>query len=169
MFYLDVSKVNLSVVNFAIAMHAYFKCFTCFRRLLQMFHLYIAKVDVMLRMLLWLYMHVSNACFIGFRLMLQVFHLDVSKEDFRGAHVVMVTVVGGQRLAAAACYCWCVIVGHRVACLCCYYVQCERGKRSRFGVVPVHAWAWANELRTLGQALEFRTDRRGLQSGIDVE
>jgi hypothetical protein len=134
-----------------------------------MFHLYIAKVDVMLRMLLWLYMHVSNACFIGFRLMLQVFHLDVSKEDFRGAHVVMVTVVDGQRLAAAACYCWCVIVGHRVACLCCYYVQCERGKRSRFGVVPVHAWAWANELRTLGQALEFRTDRRGLQSGIDVE
>jgi hypothetical protein len=45
------------------ATHAYFKCFICFRLMLQMFYLDVSKVDRVLHMLQWLYTHILNACF----------------------------------------------------------------------------------------------------------
>jgi hypothetical protein len=39
----DVSKVDLGVAHVAMAMYAYFKCFICFRCMLQMFHLDVSK------------------------------------------------------------------------------------------------------------------------------
>jgi hypothetical protein len=65
MFRLDVLKVDLGVAHVAMAIHAYFKCFICFRHMLQMFHLDIAKVDLMLHMLLWLYTYVSSVSSIS--------------------------------------------------------------------------------------------------------
>jgi hypothetical protein len=53
---------------YTYASSVYSKCFICFRRMLQVFHLNIAKVDMAVA-----YISVSGV-FIG---MLQVFHLDV--------------------------------------------------------------------------------------------
>jgi hypothetical protein len=53
----------------------------CFIYMLYMFHLDIAKVDLVLHMLQWLYTCVASVCFkyfSGFKRMLQVFHLDVA-------------------------------------------------------------------------------------------
>jgi hypothetical protein len=33
-------------------------CFMCFRRLFQIFHLNVSKIDLVLHMLLWLYTHI---------------------------------------------------------------------------------------------------------------
>jgi hypothetical protein len=64
MFYLDVSNVDLGVAHVAMAIHACFKrmfqVFLYFRRMLQMFHLDVSKVDMVLHMWLWLYTHVSS-------------------------------------------------------------------------------------------------------------
>jgi hypothetical protein len=45
LFQLDVAKVDLDVEYVAMPIHACFKCFIYFRRILQMFHLYVWKVD----------------------------------------------------------------------------------------------------------------------------
>jgi hypothetical protein len=53
-------------------------CFIC---MLHMFRLDVAKVDLMLHMLQWLYMCVASIyfkCFSCFKCMLQVFYLDVT-------------------------------------------------------------------------------------------
>jgi hypothetical protein len=58
----------------------YFNCFMCFRRLFQMYHLDVSKVDLGVA-------HVAvatHACFKYFScfgLMLRMFYLDVSKVD----------------------------------------------------------------------------------------
>ena len=56
---LDVSNVDLGVAHVAMVIHACFKCFIYFRRMLQMFHLDVSKVDLVLHMLLWLYTYES--------------------------------------------------------------------------------------------------------------
>jgi hypothetical protein len=43
-----------------------------------MFHLDVAKVDLVLHMLQWLYTYASTVCFSCFKRMLQVFYLDVA-------------------------------------------------------------------------------------------
>jgi hypothetical protein len=53
-------------------------CFMHFRCMLHMFHLYFAKVDLVLHMLQWLHTCVASVCFSCFKRMLQVFHLDVA-------------------------------------------------------------------------------------------
>ena len=50
---MDVSNVDFGVAHVAMAIHACFKCFIYFRRMLQMFHLDIVKVDLVLNMLQW--------------------------------------------------------------------------------------------------------------------
>jgi hypothetical protein len=57
-------KVDLGVAHVAMAIHACFKCFICFRHMLQMFYLDVAKVDLMLHMLA---IHACFRCFIYFR------------------------------------------------------------------------------------------------------
>jgi hypothetical protein len=52
----------------------------CFKRLFQIFHLDVSKVDLVLQMLQWLYMHVSSVLSV-FKHMLHMPHLDVSKVD----------------------------------------------------------------------------------------
>ena len=52
-----------------------------FRCMLHMFHLDIAKVDLVLHMLQWLYTYAANAhfkCFSCFKRMLQVFYLNIA-------------------------------------------------------------------------------------------
>jgi hypothetical protein len=44
--YIDVAKVDWDVAYVVMAIHVCFKCFICFRRMLQMFHLDVAKVDL---------------------------------------------------------------------------------------------------------------------------
>jgi hypothetical protein len=49
--------------------------------MLHMFHLDIAKLDLVLHMLQWLYMYVASAhfrCLSCFKPMLQVFYLDIA-------------------------------------------------------------------------------------------
>jgi hypothetical protein len=56
-------------------------CFMCFRCMLHIFHLDVAKVDLVLHMLQWLYTYVASVCikcFSCFKCMLQVFYLDVA-------------------------------------------------------------------------------------------
>jgi hypothetical protein len=57
-----------------IFLSVYSKCFICFRRMLQVFYLDIAKVDLDVA-----YISVSGVC----RCMLQVFHLDVCNDYTR--------------------------------------------------------------------------------------
>jgi hypothetical protein len=55
-------------------------CFMCFRCMLHMFHLDVAKVDLVLHMLQWLYTYVASVCFkcfSYFKRMLQLFYLDI--------------------------------------------------------------------------------------------
>jgi hypothetical protein len=47
-FRLDVAQVDPDVAYVAIPIHACFKCFVCFRRMLQMFHLDVSRVDLVL-------------------------------------------------------------------------------------------------------------------------
>ena len=70
MFHLDVSKIDFSVAHVAMAIHAYFKCFICFRRMLQMFYLDVSKVDLAH---IAMAIYVCFKCFICFRCMLQMF------------------------------------------------------------------------------------------------
>jgi hypothetical protein len=48
-FYIDVAKVDWDVAHVAMAIHVCFnvccKCFICFRRMLQVFHLDVVKID----------------------------------------------------------------------------------------------------------------------------
>jgi hypothetical protein len=56
-------------------------CFICFICMLHMFYLNVAKVDLVLHMLQWLYMYVASVCFRCFnyfKRMLQVFYLKVA-------------------------------------------------------------------------------------------
>ena len=56
-------------------------CFMSFKCMLHMFHLDVAKVDLVLHMLQWLYMYVASVCFkclSCFKYMLQVFYLDIA-------------------------------------------------------------------------------------------
>ena len=53
MFHLDVAKVDLDIPYVAMAIHACFKCFICFSRMLQVFQLYVSKVDLGEHMLQW--------------------------------------------------------------------------------------------------------------------
>jgi len=117
-FYIDVAKVDRDVAHVAMTnthvARLCFKCFICFRRILQMFHLDVLKVHLVLHMLLWLYTHVSSVLSV-FRRMLQVFNLDVSKVDLGEARVATATAPPGV-----------------TACLLCAFV-CV--KRSKLGVV----------------------------------
>ena len=57
------------------------KCFICFRHILQMFYLDVAKVDLVLHMLQQLQTYVASVCFkcfSCFRHMLQVFYLNIA-------------------------------------------------------------------------------------------
>jgi hypothetical protein len=49
-----------------------------FRYMLHMFHLDVAKVDLVLHMLQWLYTYVASVCFKCFKHMFQVFYLDIA-------------------------------------------------------------------------------------------
>ena len=53
MFHLDVAEVDLDVAYVVVAIHACFKCFICFSRMLQVFQLYVSKVDLGEHMLQW--------------------------------------------------------------------------------------------------------------------
>jgi hypothetical protein len=57
-----------------------FKCFRCFRLMLQVFHLDVIKVDLNVAYI-GMAIHACFKCFICFRYMLQMFCLDVSKVD----------------------------------------------------------------------------------------
>jgi hypothetical protein len=97
-FYQDVAYI-------AMVLYA---CFKCFRLMLQVLHLDVAKVDLNVA-------YVAMAIHACFKCMFQIFHLlqtyvaSVSFRCFKGrsrrAHVVMAPVVGGQRPAVAACCC----------------------------------------------------------------
>ena len=55
-FYLDVAYIFVIAFQvflgfFANVLDACFKCFICLRHMLQMFHLYVSKVDQVLHML----------------------------------------------------------------------------------------------------------------------
>jgi hypothetical protein len=52
MFHMHVSNVDLGVAHVGIAIHACFKCFIYFRRMLQTFYLDVSKVNLVLHMLL---------------------------------------------------------------------------------------------------------------------
>jgi hypothetical protein len=103
MFHLVFSKVNLGVAHVAMAIHACFKSF--------IFQTYVANASSgccnsrSCVAYVVMAIHACFKCFICFRRMLKVFHLDVSKGDLRRAHIAMVAVAGGQRLATSACYC----------------------------------------------------------------
>ena len=45
-FHLNVVKVDLDVAYVVMAIHSCFKCFICFRRMLQVFHLDDSIVDL---------------------------------------------------------------------------------------------------------------------------
>jgi cystathionine beta-lyase/cystathionine gamma-synthase len=70
-------------------LHTYVACvrskyFICFRCMLQVFHLCVAKVVLDVHLLQWMQTYVASVyskCFICFRRMLQVFHLSVTKVD----------------------------------------------------------------------------------------
>jgi hypothetical protein len=56
-------------------------CFMRFRCMLHIFHLNVAKVDLVLHMFQWLYTYVASVCFkcfSCFKRMLQVFYLDIA-------------------------------------------------------------------------------------------
>jgi hypothetical protein len=56
-------------------------CFMRFRCMLHIFHLDVAKVDLVLHILQWLYTYVASIwfkCLVCFKHMLQVFYLDVA-------------------------------------------------------------------------------------------
>ena len=58
-----------------------FKYFKCFERMLQVFDLDVAKVDLVLHMMQWLYTCIASVCFkyfSCFKFMLQIFCLDVA-------------------------------------------------------------------------------------------
>lgn len=84
------------------ASSACFKCFTCYLRIWGTYHLNIAKVDLVLHILLWLYTQLKY--FICFSHTLQGFGLDIFKSRSQGAHAAMAPIVWGQRLDALA---WC--------------------------------------------------------------
>jgi hypothetical protein len=44
-FHLDIAKVDLDVAHVGMPIHACFKCFIRFRRMLQIFYLDVSKVD----------------------------------------------------------------------------------------------------------------------------
>jgi hypothetical protein len=84
-------KIDLGVTHVAMAIHV------CFKRILQVFHLFqmdVANVSSRCLKCRSCVAHVTMAiqscfkCFICFRRMLQVFHLDVSKVDLGEAHIV---------------------------------------------------------------------------------
>ena len=58
----------------------YFNCFMCFRRLFQMYHLNVLKIDLGAAHVV-VATHACFKCFICFGLMLQMFYLNVSKVD----------------------------------------------------------------------------------------
>jgi hypothetical protein len=58
-FHLDVLKVNIGVAQVTIAIHVCFRCmFYLIQMYVVMFHPNVAKVDLVLHILLWLYVHV---------------------------------------------------------------------------------------------------------------
>jgi hypothetical protein len=63
-FYIDIAKVDRGVPHVAMTKYAcctpMFKCFRCFRRMLQMFHRDVLKVDLGVHMLQWLYTYISS-------------------------------------------------------------------------------------------------------------
>jgi hypothetical protein len=63
-FYLDITYATMAI-------HICFKCFSYFKRMLQVFYLEVG-------MLHWLYTYVASVCFSCFKRMLQVFYLDVA-------------------------------------------------------------------------------------------
>jgi hypothetical protein len=78
----DIAKVDRDVAHVAMKKYAcckpMFKCFRCFRRMLQMFYLDVSKVDLGIAHVA-MAIHACFKYFICFRRMLQMFHLDVSK------------------------------------------------------------------------------------------
>jgi hypothetical protein len=63
----------------------YFKCFKCFRGMLQIFYIDVAKVDRDVAHVAMVFSSVCPKCFICFRHMLQVFPLDAAKVDLDSA------------------------------------------------------------------------------------
>jgi hypothetical protein len=53
LFHMVIAKVDLNVTYVGIVIHVRFKCFICFRRMLQIFYMYVSKVDQVLHMLQW--------------------------------------------------------------------------------------------------------------------
>lgn len=74
MFHLDIAIVDRSgCCKTCMLQNVCLKCFRCFRRMYQVFHLDVAEV-------IWMFhnMHVANVCFQCFMRMLQLFHLNVA-------------------------------------------------------------------------------------------
>jgi hypothetical protein len=90
-FYIDVAKIDRGVAKVHrdiahVAVTKYACCkpmFRCFRRMLQMFHLDVSKLDLGVGCCTHVAMpiHTCCKCFIYFGRMLQIFHLDVLKID----------------------------------------------------------------------------------------
>jgi hypothetical protein len=76
-------RVSSSVAYVAMAIHV---CFKCFRLMLQLFHLNIAKVDLDIAYVV-MAIHACFKCFVCFRCMLQMFQLDALKVDL-GEHML---------------------------------------------------------------------------------
>jgi hypothetical protein len=66
---------HLEVAYVAMAIHACSKCFGCFRRMLQVFHLDVAKVDLDIA-------YAAISIHAGFKRMFQVFHIHASFKYF---------------------------------------------------------------------------------------
>ena len=63
--------------------------FKCFRGMLQVFYIDVAKVDRDVAHVAMMFSSVCLKCFICFRRMMQVFYLDVAKVDLDVAYVAM--------------------------------------------------------------------------------
>jgi hypothetical protein len=83
----------------------YFKCFKCFRGMLQVFYIDVAKVDQDVVHVAMVFSSVCPTCFICFRHLLQVFYLGVAKVDLDVAYTYMLQVyVSGVSYVCCKCF-----------------------------------------------------------------
>jgi hypothetical protein len=73
----------------ALKLHVVSVYFKCFRGMLQVFYIDVAKVDRDVAHVAMVFSSVYPQCFVCFRHMLQSFHLDVPKVDLDVAYTCM--------------------------------------------------------------------------------
>ena len=164
----QVFHLNVAAVLWLYT-HVSSECF----RVFYMFQTYVASVSSeysKIRSRCCICCKAKHACFkyfICFRHMLQAFSSGCFKSRSWEEHMLQL-----RGAAAAACgstyvskvYCCCV--GHRAACLRCCCVHAGVGNRAGLEWSPrMRGHGRASCVRWV-QAREFRTDRRGLRSGI---